>query len=241
MDYPTNLPQPVREEYSNTITSKTNRIVMDDGFARPTRVVTDAQFTRTLRWNLKHHQKVHFNDWWARSRGQEVTIPIEKGAPVTVRLAGALPSYEPSAIGIIARLTVLEIKQAAPYEAGLQAWPQELPSVNIVGYSLAAGGTHETPEVTIFQTVSRRRFNAIPAKVTATITLSLEERNVFWEFYGKLGNGVRYFTVPLVDHIGEFTARCYMDSEPRESSNSSGFDIALTFTYTARALVMTGL
>lgn len=237
--YPASLPPPVREEYNLTLSHKSRRIVMEDGFVRPQKLVTAPQYTRMLRWNLRSAQVPIFRDWWARLGGEEAEVPLESGVTAVITVTTA-PTFEPAPSGMVARLQVQEIKSPSNLIVGYPEWPAALPMFNMQGASFAYGTRFEMAEGDLFVPLARQRFSSVPGKLTGTLTLNRQERDAFWQFYEGIGLGTRYFRMPLFDGVTERVVRAWIMDDPREVANGPGFDVSTSIGYNATSIVKPG-
>lgn len=235
--YPPTLPPPVREEYNRTISHKSRRIVMDDGFTRPQAIVTAPQYSRMLRWNLRPNQVKLFRDWWTKLGGEEAEIPLETGATAVITVTSAAPTFEPTPFGMVARLQVKEIKTPSARIDGYPQWPATLPTFNTQGASFSYAKMFEVGDADLFIPLGRPRFSSVAGKLSGTLTLDRAERDIFWQFYEGIRMGTRYFRMPLYDGVIQREVRAWMLDEPREAANGPGFDVSTAIGYNATTIV----
>lgn len=235
--YPAVLPPPVRDGYHRQYTSELRKTKMDDGNYKTRRRHAAQPFTMSLSWSLTDDQLATFEafgtiicsnwtDWFA--------LPLIPGdPPIDVKLIGDAPEFKRNGAQWTGSATVMAIEAAPPMpgSVSMPVWPSSLPwpEQDEHGYKIENLLVQDDPGQGYPK--SRSRFMSKVTAFSASWILTKAERDIFWSFFrNTLLDGTMTFMLPFLNGTGVNYVRCKVLSQPKETSQSSGFKISVGLT-----------
>lgn len=244
MAYPSFLPQPVRDGYTAGPTQQYQRTLMDDGQYSQIRRWSNVPMGYKLTWHLNFKQAQLFEAWLEYDAGRgigPIDIPIA-GKTVRCKPVTGMPEYRLDGFRWVVSMDVVEyqtIPVLSTPRVVLPEWPVELPSFENTEFQYGKVNAMLVSDQKAGPSESRVRFRDRVSNNVAKIVVSLEQRNIFWEFYrNQLLGGVSWFHAEFSNAYSQGKQRVRLIEPPKETPNGAWFNISISVEM-VRAPMMT--
>lgn len=235
IEYPSVLPIPTREAFNRSYESSNRQSKMDDGSRRTRRIFFAQAFNMSVTWKLTSEQLAIFTGFlqYDCKFGTEwFELPlIPDRAPVSVKLKGGAPQFRSSGHDWTASAQLLCIEAGAPTPAVLSMplWPATLPLPEKDNYSIQETNMFSETSIGAGIPQSRSRFETKEQVFTVGLRLTLEERDIFWDFVrNKLLDCTMAFGMWVQNGLGMSLVRCMIASQPKETAEGACFRVDFT-------------
>lgn len=230
--YPAQLPVPTRENYTGGPRLAPKRFKMDDGQYFQKRIGSRNPFKYSLTWKLTWAQQA-IHEAWLEYAGNKssgiIDMPI-MGRMVSVTPVTGVCTYTPVGNRWTATLDVEELQERPNFNGSdfYPEWPLELPLFEKTGYSYSKPDAVTMSDSETGKPERRVRFMQRTTQFTATLLLSQQQRDQFWQFHRDyLINGVCWFLAPFVNSQVDSRVRSRIMTQPSEAPNGCMYTLTL--------------